>query len=132
MAALTATVTLGSASCTVGQQVQVKVSVTNPNAYPVNLTEIKPTCVFTGDSIPVDGSSFYAANVVLGGALNQTVPASSSADFFFSLCPYQPSTGESDTGSGTYDVTCHISSNNQDYVTPTAATLTVHPVLPLF
>lgn len=132
MAALTATIALSSASCTVGQQVQVKVSVTNPNAYDVNLKEIKPTCIFTGDTAPLDGSSFYAANVVLGGALNQTVPASGSADFFFSLCPYVPSTGPQDTGSGTYDVSCLISTFGNDQTTPTPETLTVHPVLPLF
>ena len=85
MAALTAVVTLSSASCSVGQTVEVKVAITNPNAYPVTVTEIKPTCIFTGNPPPVDGSSFGAQTVPLMEGFDPVVPASSSKNFFYSL-----------------------------------------------
>jgi hypothetical protein len=132
MAALTAVVTLSSASCTTGQAVQVKVAVTNPNAYPVTVTEIKPTMIFTGDSPAEDGASFSAQNVPLSQGFDPVVPASSSSNFFFSLSPHAPSKHQDDSGSGTYDVSCKISSNLQDQISPTASPLTVHPVLPVF
>lgn len=130
--ALTATITLSSASCTVGQSVQCKVHVSNSAATPVTVLEIKPTCIFTGDTAARDGSSFTASPVPLSQGFNAVVAASSSADFFFSLSPYSPSVKSDNTGSGTYDVSCLVSDNTGSKISPTAATLTVHPVVPLF
>lgn len=132
MAAITATIALSSASCTVGQSIMATVAITNPNASAVTITEIKPTCIETGNTEARDGSSFSAANVPLGNGLNATVSANSSANFLFSISPYAPSRKQDDSGTNTYDVSCHISSNLGDYIAPTAATLTVHPVLPVF
>lgn len=127
MAVLTASISLSSASCIQGQSIQAVVTVSNSNAYDVNITEIKPTMIFTGNSASKDGSSFSASNILLGQGFNNVVPASSSAKFMFFLSPYEPSVNFNHTP-GTYDVSCHITSNNGDFVTPTAATLTVNPV----
>lgn len=127
MAALTSSISLSSSSCFEGQSIKAVVTVSNPNAYAVNVTEIKPTCIFTGNSASKDGSSFGATNVLLGQGTSPTVPASSSADFMFFLSPYEPSMNFDHT-QGTYDISCKISSNNGDYVSPTPATLKVKPV----
>lgn len=132
MPSLSATITLNSSSCTVGQSVQAIVAVSNSATTPVSILEIKPSCIFTGDSAAKDGSSFAASVVPLAQGFPTVVPASGSQNFVFSLTPYAPSHKQDDSGAGTYDVSCLISGNNGDKVSPSAATLTVHPVLPVF
>lgn len=127
MAALTSTIVLKSGSCFVGQSVQAKVTVTNPNAYPVGILEIKPTLIFTGNSAAKDGSSFSVINMPPIQSAGQSVPGSSSQDFLFYISPNVPSINYDHTP-GTYDVSCKISSNNGDNISPTPVTLQVNQV----
>ena len=133
--ALTASISLDRASATVGQSINATVVVSNSGGSNVNILEIDPTCIFTGNSQPRDGSSALLGKVPLGSAVNPVVPAGGSATFKFSVVINSPSTGSQDLGSGTYSVSCNIipsDSNGNSFTPASAATVTVHPVLPLF
>lgn len=133
--ALTASISLDKSSATVGQSINAAVVVSNSGPSNVNILEIIPTCIFTGNPIPVDGSSALLGKVPLGSAISPVVPAGGSATFLFSVVVNSPSTGSQDTGTGTYSISCNIipsDSNGNAFSPASAATVTVHPVLPLF
>lgn len=130
--ALTSVLTLSSASCTTGQAITAKVVVSNSAATAVTLQSIRPNLIFTGNSLPLDGSSVSFGDIPLSQGFNNIVPASSSANFFFDVVPYAPSTKNDDSGSGTYSVSCVVNANDGSSHSPSAATVTVHPVLPIF
>lgn len=130
--AISATISLSSATVTVGQVVQCSITVSNSVATPVIINSIVPSCIFTGNTLALDGSSHSFGDIPLSQGFNNTVPASGSAVFMVPLSIYSPSTGLQGTGSGTYSVSCVVNSNDQQSVSPTAATITVNPVLPIF
>lgn len=130
--ALSSTLTLSAASCTTGQAIRAKVTVSNSVATAVTIQSIVPSAIFTGNTAPVDKSSVSFGDIPLSQGFNNIIPASSSADFFFDVVPYAPTTKNDDSGSGTYSVSCVVNANDSSSHSPTAATLTVHPVLPLF
>lgn len=130
--AISATITLAHSSITVGQVLNATLTVSNSSGTDVNVTQILPRVHQTGNPVPVDGSSVSYGDVPLSQGFNNVVPASGSAKFPLSYCIYSPSTGPSDTGTHTYSVDALIFCNDRSTTTPTAATVTVHPVLPLF
>jgi len=134
--AITASISLSSASITVGQVLNAVLTVSNSAAVPVTVIQILPRINFTGNPVPMDGSSVAYGDVPLGQGFNNIIPASGSANFLLSYSIYQPSTGlnSNDYGAlaGTYDVGALVISNDRSQVSPTVQTVTVNPVLPLF
>ncbi len=130
--AITASIALNSASITVGQVLNATLTVSNSSNAAVNVNQILPKVNQTGNPVPMDGSSVAYGDVPLSQGFNNVIPASGSANFLISYSIYSPSTGSSDAGSGTYDVGALVLSNDGSAISPTPATVTVHPVLPLF
>jgi hypothetical protein len=129
---LSASISLTTASITVGQVLNATLTVSNSSGTPINVMQILPKVNSTGNPIPMDGSSVAYGDVPLGQGFNNVIPASGSATFPLSYSIYSPSTGPSNTGSGTYDVTASVIGNNGEQVSASPSTVTVHPVLPLF
>lgn len=132
MANLSATISLNRSSVQIESPITATVSVTNAGVAAINVTTIQPLAYFTGDAITEDASS-RAIGPCITITANQSVPASGSTTFSFPVTFHAPSTKVDDSGSGTYSVTCTIYSDEPDVFAPASpATVTVHPVLPLF
>lgn len=129
---LSTTISLSSASARVGQLVMATMTVTNASASAINILSAQPTCRATGNAIPLDASSAVLGDVPLSQGFSNSVPGSGTLSLQFSFAVNSPSTGNSDTGSGTYDIGCNMLAANGETPNPTPATITVHPVLPIF
>lgn len=132
MPSLSASITLASASVSTGQVLNAVLTVSNSSGAPVTIIQILPKANFTGNPIPTDGSSVAYGQIPLGQGINNSIPASGSATFPLSYSLYAPSVKEDDSGTGTYDIGCLVVGNNGEQISPTPATVTVHPVLPVF
>lgn len=132
MPSLSATIALSSATITVGQVLNAVLTVSNSSGAAISINQILPRINFTGNSVPLDGSSVSYGAVPLSQGFNSSVAASGSADFLISYSIYSPSIKQDDSGTGTYDVSAQVIGNNGEQIAPTAATVTVHPVLPVF
>lgn len=130
--AITASVSLSQSTVTIHEPLQVAVTVSNSGGAPVTMNTITPRVIFTGDGVTEDASSISTHEVLLGPLFNSVVPAGGSTIFNFPLVVHAPSTGVLGTGTGTYSVNCIIYGADGSVTTPTAATLTVNPVLPIF
>lgn len=129
---LSATISLNRSSVQIETPVMATVTVANSAITAINVVAIQPQAVFTGDSVVEDASSMSIGPCITITS-NQSVPASGSTTFNFPVTFHAPSTKVDDTGSGTYSVTCTIYSDDAEVLQPaSAATITVHPVLPLF
>lgn len=129
---LSATISLSSATITVGQVLRASLTVSNASATPINLIQILPKANFTGNPVPTDGSSVSYGAVPLSQGFNNVVPASGSLVVPLSYSLYAPSIHQDDSGTGTYDIGALVIGNNGEQISPTVATVTVHPVLPVF
>lgn len=129
---LSATISLSSASITVGQVLNATLTVSNASATPINLIQVLPKTNFTGNPVSTDGSSVSYGAVPLSQGFNNVVPASGSLVVPLSYSIYSPSIKEDGSGSGTYDISALVIGNNGEQISPTAATVTVSPVLPVF
>lgn len=106
--ALSATITLNSAGpIIVEQQIMATVVVSNSGASNIQILEIDPIVYFTGNPIPVDGSSAGLGKVPLNGTINNLVLAGGSSTFLFSVVMHEPSVNY-DGSAGSYSVTCNI------------------------
>lgn len=114
--ALSATISLNTASALREQKVTASVTVTNSVASPVALLEIVPRIKITNQTFPHDGSSVAIGKVEV---INQPVPASGSALYIFSI------TFHASSLSSTYDVGCLIYGADGELVSPTPATITI-------
>lgn len=130
--ALTATIALSQSSVTIHEPTFAVITVSNSGGSAVNMASISPLVKFTGNSQILDASSYGAPHELLINPANQSVPAGGSTTFSYELCVHAPSTGVTDTGTGTYDVGAQCYGADGSSFAPTAATLTVHPVLPIF
>lgn len=130
--AITATIALNPTSgVQIEAPVTATVTVSNSGGSPVNVNEIVPRINFTGDTGPENQCSVSAQRALINPA-NQVVPAGGSTKYNFQVKFHGPSTKVDDSGSGTYDVSCDVAASDGSNTTPTAATITVHPVLPIF
>lgn len=132
MPALSSSIAISSSSITVGQVLNATLTVSNSSGTDINIMQILPKVNFTGNPVPMDGSSVAYGNIPLSQGFNNVVPAGGSAKFLFSYSIYAPSLKPDDSGSGTYDVGCLILANDGEQLSPTPATVTVAPVLPIF
>jgi len=132
--ALTASIAISSSTITVGQVLNAVLTVSNSSGTDINVMQVLPKVNFTGNPIPMDGSSVSYGAVPLTQGFNNVVPAGGSLNIRFSYSIYQPSTmNQLDQDStGTYDVGCLILANDGEQISPTVATVTVLPVLPIF
>lgn len=106
--ALSATISLNSGgSIPVEQQVMATVTVSNSGGSDVQILEVGPRVNFTGNPLPVDGSSAGLGKVPLNGTINNIVKAGGSSVFLFSVVFHEPSINYDGTA-GTYDVNCNI------------------------
>lgn len=126
--ALSATVTLNSASIQVGQVVRAFITVSNSGAAAVSLAYIIPQIKQTGNTRPLDRSAFGAGPVAQPG--NIPVPAGGSEIFTMDVAFYTPSLILDGAIQTTYDVGCLISDVSGNLVTPTPATVSVVGVNP--
>jgi len=134
MPALSASIAISSSTITVGQVLNAVLTVSNSSGTDINIMQVLPKVNFTGNPIPVDGSSVAYGAVPLTQGFNNVVPAGGSLNLRFSYSIYQPSamTGLDQTKNGTYDVGCLIIANDGEQLSPSVATVTVNPVLPIF
>lgn len=121
--ALSATVTLSSSSIVVGQTVRAFITVTSTNATATPISYIIPQIKQTGNTFPVDRSSYGAGPVAQPG--NIPVPAGGSEVFTMDVAFYTPSLILDGAIQTTYDVGCLISDTSGNLVTPTPATVSV-------
>lgn len=126
--ALSATITLSPSTARVDQEVMATVAITNGGASPVQVLQIKPRVYFTGNSIPLDGSSYSAGDVPLNGTIVSLIPAGQTASFNFFIAMHTPSVNYDGT-QGSYSVTCEIQGSDVPLVvTPTPVTISVTQV----
>src|ERR1035438_1122557 len=104
--ALSAIVTLSSASITVGQVVRAFITVSNSGPNAVALSYIIPQIKQTGNILPVDRSCFSAGPVAQPG--NIPVPAGGSEIFTMDVAFHTPSLIIDGSIQTTYDVGCLI------------------------
>ncbi len=130
--ALTATIALSQSSVSIHEPTQAILTVSNSGGSAINMAQITPLYKFTGNSIILDASSFGSTNSVQINPANQSVPAGGSTIYTWELVGHAPSTKVDDSGTGTYDISAQCYGADGSSFAPTAATLTVHPVLPLF
>lgn len=126
--AMTATISLNSAGpLIIAQEVMAIVVVSNSGGSNVQVLEIDPVCIFTGNPLPMDGSSYSKGHVPLNGNVPSVVPAGGSVTFQFFTAFHYPSINFDHTA-GTYSVSCNIICSDGSLVTPTAATIQVNQV----
>lgn len=130
--ALTATISLSQSTVTIHQPTIAKLTVSNSGGAAINMAQITPRVNFTGDAATEDASSYGCTNSVLINPANQSVPAGGSTIYSFEVVVHAPSTGIDGLGSGTYDVGAQCYGADGQSFVPTATTLTVNPVLPIF
>lgn len=119
--AMTATISsLNPGSTVIEQPVRFVVVVTNSGASSFSVTEIQPTCVFTGNSPAKDGSSAALGKVFLSGA---PIAPGDSQTFMFYADFHVPSVNADGT-QGSYDVNCKIQNSIGD-----AAIVAASPVV---
>lgn len=121
--ALSAVVTLNKSSAQVGQVVRAFITVSNSGASPVSLLYIQPQLKQTGNTFPLDRSSFGAGPVAQPGQV--PVPAGGSEIFTMDIAFYTPSFILDGAIQTTYDVGCLISDVLGNLVTPTPATVSI-------
>lgn len=127
--ALSATITLNTASAPVGQTVRAKITVSNSGASAVSLGYIIPQIKQTGNTFPVDKSSYGAGPVAQPG--NVPIPAGGSENFIMDVAFYTPSLILDGAIQTTYDVGCLIAdANGSTPFSPTPATVSIVGVNP--
>jgi len=126
--AITATMTVSPSSITVGQTTRAFITVSNSGATAVPISYIIPQIKQTGNTLPLDRSSFGAGPVAQPG--NIPVPAGGSEIFTMDVAFYTPSLILDGAIQTTYDVGCLISDTSGNLVTPTPATCSVVGVNP--
>lgn len=125
---LAASISLSSSSIVVGQTVRAFITVTNSGASAVALSYIIPQLKQTGNTFPLDRSSYGAGPVAQPG--NIPVPANGSEIFTMDIAFYTPSLIPNGGVQTTYDVGCLISDVSGNLLTPTPATVSVVGVNP--
>lgn len=120
---LSATVTLNKSSAQVGQVIRAFITVSNSGAAAVSILDISPQLKQTGNTFPLDRSSYGAGPVAQPG--NIPVPAGGSEIFTMDIAFYTPSFILDGAVQTTYDVGCLISAQDGSLFTPTPATVSI-------
>lgn len=123
--AITAAITLSSATCAAEQKVTATCTVSNSGGAAVNVTAINPLLTPTGAT----QRSVSAAIGVppIGGAFTVSVAASGSTAFNFDVVPHAPSSGygNAEPASLVYDVGAVVYTSDGSLTNATTTTLTV-------
>ena len=122
--ALSATMSLnGISSAVVGQVVNAVITVSNSNANATSILYIIPQIFQTGNSLPVDRSSYGGGPVAQPGQI--PVPAGGSEIFVMPIAFYTPSLILDGAIQTSYTVGCLIAGSDGSVFSPTPVTISI-------
>lgn len=121
--ALSATISVSPASVTVEQSAVATVVISNSGGSAVLMTSCLLRSNLTGTPAAKDATSAAFGDAPLSAGFPISVPASGSLTLRIPVIYHQPS------GLTTFDLSANIESNDGSNFSPTAATITVTPIV---
>ncbi len=123
--AITASIALNTSTALANQVVNATLTVSNSGGAAVLVTGIQPVVNPNGQT--VQSVATQNGQAPFGGAFNQSVAASGSTAFYFSVVPNAPTTsyGLAEPASLVYSIGATVYTNDGSVTAATPATLTV-------